>query len=148
MRLVPGKRTAQGFERFDRSAKLGMIWRWANSDGCRTRTGLPGCAPWQQCVACSAIRRRGSSCRCGAEKNALGRGGPIWLGGKDRSEASLDEFFTWLGPKKSRRIQLAVMDMWKAFRNSTKRHAPQANILFDKFHVMRHLGDALDPVRN
>ena len=59
----------------------------------------------------------------------------------------MDEFFTWLGPKKSRRIQLAVMDMWKAFRNSTKRHAPQASILFDKFHVMRHLGDALDTVR-
>jgi len=39
------------------------------------------------------------------------------------------------------------MDMWKPFRNSTKRHAPQANILFDKFHIMRHLGDALDTVR-
>ena len=29
-RLVPGSRAAQGFERFERSAKLGMIWRWAN----------------------------------------------------------------------------------------------------------------------
>jgi len=77
----------------------------------------------------------------------LERKRPIWFGGKDRSEASMGEFFTWLGPKKSRRIQLAVMDMWKAFRNSTKRHAPQASILFDKFHIMRHLGDALDTVR-
>jgi len=77
----------------------------------------------------------------------LERRRPIWFGGTDRSEASLDEFFTWLGPKKSGRIQLAVMDMWKAFRNSTKRHAPQASILFDKFHVMRHLGEALDTVR-
>lgn len=72
---------------------------------------------------------------------------PIWFGGKDRSEASLDEFFTWLGPKKSAGIRLAVMDMWKAFRNSTQRHAPQASILFDKFHILRHLGDALDKVR-
>ena len=39
------------------------------------------------------------------------------------------------------------MDMWKPFRNATNAHAPQAAILFDKFHVMRHLGDALDPVR-
>ncbi len=37
--------------------------------------------------------------------------------------------------------------MWKAFRNSTRAHAPQASILFDKFHVLRHLGDALDTVR-
>ena len=39
------------------------------------------------------------------------------------------------------------MDMWKAFRNATQRHAPQVSILFDKFHVLRHLGDALDKVR-
>ena len=37
--------------------------------------------------------------------------------------------------------------MWKPFRNVTARRAPQAAILFDKFHVMRHLGDALDKVR-
>jgi transposase len=72
---------------------------------------------------------------------------PIWFGGNDRSEASMDEFFTWLGAKKSAGIRLAVMDMWKAFRNATARHAPQASILFDKFHVLRHLGDALDKVR-
>ena len=39
------------------------------------------------------------------------------------------------------------MDMWKPFRNSTKTHALQAAILFDKFHVLRQLGDALDKVR-
>ena len=37
------------------------------------------------------------------------------------------------------------MDLWKPFRNATNAHAPQAAILFDKFHVMRHLGDALGP---
>ncbi len=72
---------------------------------------------------------------------------PIWFGGTDRSEASLDEFFNWLGPKKNARVELAVMDMWKAFSNSTKKNAPAARILFDKFHVMRHLSDALDKVR-
>ena len=77
----------------------------------------------------------------------LDRRRPIWFGGMDRSEASMDLFFAWLGPKKCKRMRLAVMDMWKAFRNSTGRHAPQANILFDKFHVMSHLGDALDTVR-
>ena len=57
--------------------------------------------------------------------------------------------FTWLGPKKSKQIRLAVMDMWKAFRKSTLKpeHAPGAAILFDKFHVLRHLSDALDQVR-
>ena len=72
---------------------------------------------------------------------------PIWFGGQDRSEASLEQFYTWLGPKKCRRIRLAVMDMWKPFRTATARHAPNAAILFDKFHIMRHLGEALDQVR-
>jgi transposase len=39
------------------------------------------------------------------------------------------------------------MDMWKPFRNAAAEYAPQAAILFDKFHVMRHLGEALDKVR-
>ena len=79
----------------------------------------------------------------------LQRRRPIWFGGQDRSEASRDQFYQWLGPSKSKKIRLAVMDMWKAFRNSAVKpeHAPQATVLFDKFHVLRHLGEALDAVR-
>ena len=72
---------------------------------------------------------------------------PIWFGGEDRSEASMALFYDWLGDKKSRGVRLAVMDMWKPFRNATLARAPQAAILFDKFHIMRHLGEALDKVR-
>ena len=75
------------------------------------------------------------------------RGRPIWFGGQDRSEASMSEFYAWLGANQRRRIRLAVMDMWKPFRNATYAHVPQAAILFDKFHVLRHLGQALDTVR-
>jgi transposase len=73
----------------------------------------------------------------------------IWFGGQDRSEASMELFYQELGPKKSHKIRLAVMDMWKPFRTATLKpaHAPQAAILFDKFHVLRHLGEALDKVR-
>jgi transposase len=75
------------------------------------------------------------------------RGRPIWFGGEDRSEVSMSQFYDWLGEKKARGIRLAVMDMWKPFRNATQDRAPQASILFDKFHVMQHLNDALDKVR-
>lgn len=77
----------------------------------------------------------------------LERHRPIWFGGADRSEASLDEFYRLLGEKKARKLRLAVMDMWKPFRHSTRSNAPQAAILFDKFHILRHLGEALDRVR-
>ena len=41
------------------------------------------------------------------------------------------------------------MDMWRAFRNSTLKagNAPQAAILYDKFHILKHLGEAMDKVR-
>jgi transposase len=72
---------------------------------------------------------------------------PIWFGGEDRSEASMVQFYDWLREKKTRGIRLAVMDMWKPFRNATAARAPQTAILFDKFHILRHLADALDQVR-
>lgn len=75
------------------------------------------------------------------------RGRPIWFGGEDRSEARMNQFYDWLGEKKARGIRLAVMDRWKPFRNATQDRAPQASILFDKFHLMQHLNDALDQVR-
>ena len=72
---------------------------------------------------------------------------PIWFGGVARSEESMDLFFKEWGKKQTGKIRLAVMDMWKPFRNSTLKHCPNTAILFDKFHVMKHLGDALDKVR-
>ena len=71
----------------------------------------------------------------------------IWFGGEGRSEADMDQFYAFVGPENQEKIRLAVMDMWKPFKNSTQSHAPQAAILFDKFHILRHLGEALDKVR-
>jgi transposase len=71
----------------------------------------------------------------------------IWFGGEDRSAASMAQFYAWLGKRKAAGIRLAVMDMWQPFRNATPTYAPQAAILFDTFHLMCHLGEALDEVR-
>ena len=71
----------------------------------------------------------------------------IWFGGTDRSEESLDLFYNSLETSKKAEIRLVVMDMWKAFRKSTEKNAPNAAILFDKFHIIRHLQEALDKVR-
>lgn len=72
---------------------------------------------------------------------------PIWFGGEDRSTESMNMFYEWLGPEKCGNIRLIVMDMWKAFEKSAKKNAPQSAILYDKFHILKHLGDALDAVR-
>jgi len=63
----------------------------------------------------------------------------IWFGGDGRSEKDMDMFYAFLGKENAEKIRLAVMDMWLPFRKSTQAHAPQAAILFDKFHILRHL---------
>src|SRR5450759_4450938 len=71
----------------------------------------------------------------------------IWFGGEGRTEKDMDQFYGFLGKEKAEKIRLAVMDMWKPFRTSTHMHAPHAATLFDKFHILRHLADALDKIR-
>ena len=39
------------------------------------------------------------------------------------------------------------MDMWAAYANLVREHAPNAQILFDRFHIVKHLNEAVDEVR-
>lgn len=75
------------------------------------------------------------------------RGRVIWVGGAGRTEADLARFFADLGAPRVKRIRLAVLDMWKPFRLSVQKNVPQAALLYDKFHILQHLGKALDEVR-
>lgn len=78
----------------------------------------------------------------------LHRRRPIWMSESlGRAEEHMDVFFKAMGDKRSKSIRLAVMDMWKPFRNSLNKNAPQAEIVYDKFHVLNHLSRALDNVR-
>lgn len=77
------------------------------------------------------------------------RRGVLWFGGKERSEASRALFYQELGAKKRRKIRRAVLDLGKPFRPATltPAHGPQAALVFDKCHGLRHWGEALDKVR-
>jgi transposase len=132
----------------DVAAELGLNWHTVKAlemqymEAQLKRAGTPG----PRAIGIDEIAiRKGHTYRIVVSD--LIRRRPIWFGGTDRSEASMSQFYTWLGERKSSRIRLAVMDMWKPFRLATAAQAPQAAALFDKFHVMRHLGEALDAVR-
>lgn len=64
-----------------------------------------------------------------------------------RSEKRLKRFWRWFGKERTARITHAVMDMCKAFAKSFRAHCPNVQIIYDKFHVMRHLNNALNEVR-
>ena len=44
-------------------------------------------------------------------------------------------------------ISLVTMDMWKAYRKAVRKWLPFAVIVYDKFHIIRHLNRAIDKVR-
>ena len=73
---------------------------------------------------------------------------PIWMSKRPgRQKEDMDVFFKELGEKQRDQLELVVMDMWKPFWSSVKDYANGAHIIYDKFHVLRHLNDALDQVR-
>ena len=76
------------------------------------------------------------------------RGPELIYIGQGRKEKDVQEFWKWFGPQRTKQIKSGVMDMWKGFINSFKAHCPGIVILYDKFHVIRHLLNALNKVRN
>jgi len=67
--------------------------------------------------------------------------------GDDRKTESLDRFYEGLTPQQKERIEAVAMDMWEPYEDSTRRHVPNAAIVFDKFHVVQLLNKAVDQVR-
>lgn len=66
-----------------------------------------------------------------------------------RTEQSLDSFWSTLSQEQIHGVQAVAMDMWDPYINSTLRHLPEAQskIVFDKFHIAKHLSEAVDLVR-
>jgi transposase len=67
----------------------------------------------------------------------------------DRKQASLEGYFQGLSPKQKEGIEAVAMDIWDPYIASVKTHLPHAEdkIVFDRYHLMTHMGKAVDQVR-
>ncbi len=71
----------------------------------------------------------------------------LWVG-EDRTEEAVKKFFTEeLGRRRCHTLRVVCMDMWAAYANLVREHAPNAQILFDRFHIVKHLNEAVEEVR-
>jgi transposase len=71
----------------------------------------------------------------------------LWVG-EDRTEEAVKKFFTEeMGRRRCRTLQVVCMDMWAPYYKLVRQHAPQAQVLFDRFHIVKHLNEAVDEVR-
>lgn len=69
--------------------------------------------------------------------------------GEGRHEASLAAYFESLTETQREAIEAISLDMWPAYIGACRRHVPDADgkMVFDRFHIMRHVLDAVDKVR-
>jgi len=77
----------------------------------------------------------------------LDTGEPLWAG-LERKRETLDRFFAEaLPPPRRRAVRAVCVDMWEPFAQSLRAHLPHARLVYDKFHVLRHVNDAVDETR-
>ena len=70
----------------------------------------------------------------------------LWSG-EDRTSETLEAFFDYLGQDRCEHIKAVCCDMWAPYVDAIKNRLPNALLVFDKFHIVRHLLDAVDTVR-
>lgn len=76
----------------------------------------------------------------------LERTSVVWVG-KGRRQATLEAFFDEIGVDVAHAIEAIAIDMWDPYIAAIEECAPQAAIVFDKFHVIRNYSKVIDKVR-
>ena len=67
----------------------------------------------------------------------------------DRTAETLASYFDGLSIEERLGIEAIAMDMWDPYRRTVRDYVPDGDtkIVFDRFHVMRHVIEAMDQVR-
>lgn len=76
----------------------------------------------------------------------VARGRVIWVG-QGKSAETLKKFLGEFGPQRAAALEIVCMDMSDAYRKAVRECAPNAEIVYDRFHVVKLLLEAVDEVR-
>jgi len=69
------------------------------------------------------------------------------VGVEGAGEKAADTFFEELGAERSAKVRAISLDMGPGYAKSARKHAPQARICIDSYHVVALATKALDEVR-
>jgi transposase len=69
--------------------------------------------------------------------------------GDNREQDSLEQYYKQFSLEERKKVKCAAMDMWDPYIAATRAYIPDASkkIVFDRYHVMRLVVDAVDKVR-
>jgi transposase len=71
----------------------------------------------------------------------------LWVG-EDRTEEAVKKFLTEeMDRRRCHTLRVVCMDMWAPYAKLVRDHAVNAQILFDRFHIVKHLHEAVDAAR-
>ena len=66
---------------------------------------------------------------------------------EDRTGAAAEQLWQTLTPAQKQAVEAVAVDMWEPFIQTIQKEVPDADIVHDKFHVSKYLGEAVDKVR-
>lgn len=75
------------------------------------------------------------------------RGGRVLEVVNGRKKTDADGLWDVFTKKQTQELEAVALDMWPAFINSALEQAPNADLVHDRFHIVKHLNEALDQVR-
>ena len=64
-----------------------------------------------------------------------------------RTRESVDAHFASIPEDRRESVEVVAMDMWRPYMDAAARWLPNAAVCFDRFHVAKHLGEAVNTVR-
>jgi len=66
---------------------------------------------------------------------------------EERTTEAADQLWETLSPEQKQAVEAVAVDMWEPFIQTIQKQVPEADIVHDKFHVSKYLGEAVDKVR-
>jgi transposase len=66
---------------------------------------------------------------------------------EERTAEAAGQLWDTLSPEQKQGIEAVAVDMWEPFIQTIQTQVPDADIVHDKFHVSKYLGEAVDKVR-
>ena len=66
---------------------------------------------------------------------------------EERTAEAADQLWDTLSPEQKQAVEAVAVDMWEPFIQTIQTQVPDADIVHDKFHVSKYLGEAVDKVR-
>ena len=108
-----------------------------------------------------ALKEHRIPSRIGVDEKAIARGhkyeslvydldkGTVEYVVDDRKQESLESYYQQFSDKELAGVQAVAMDMWDPYIAATKAYIPGAEkkIVFDRFHIMKYVLEAVDKVR-